>query len=129
SEPLFPEGDRGGNGTRVNNGNLHSTWDRALREIPVSQSMPALMAIATDISSDTDQLGFRPTYWLQQSRDILLSTVYPQTVIDNVLRSENTGNELGTVTLSAAYEQQMREIATQRIAEAGARIAYTLENL
>jgi hypothetical protein len=129
SERLFPEGDRGGNGTRVNNGNLHSTWDRALREIPVSQSMPALMAIATDISSDTDQLGFRPTYWLQQSRDILLSTVYPQTVIDNVLRSENTGNELGTVTLSAAYEQQMRDIATQRIAEAGARIAYTLENL
>lgn len=129
SERLFPEGDRGGNGTRVNNGNLHSTWDRALRNTPMSESLPVLVDIATGVYADNDQNGFYPTRWLQESRDILLSTVYPQSVIDNVLRSENTGNELGTVTLSAAYEQQMRDIATQRIAEAGARIAFTLENL
>ncbi|TFH74700.1 hypothetical protein E3V39_00575 [Gammaproteobacteria bacterium LSUCC0112] len=129
SERLFPEGDRGGNGTRVNNGNLHSTWDRALREIPVTESLPALLAIATEMQSNSDALSFRPTFWLQQSRDILVSTVYPQSIIDNVLRSENTGSEPGTITLSAAYEQQMRDIATRRIAEAGARIAHTLENL
>jgi hypothetical protein len=46
-----------------------------------------------------------------------------------VVRSESTGNDLEAVTLTEAYQEEMRIIATRRLAEAGARIAHTLENL
>lgn len=129
SESLFPAGDRGGNGIRLSVGNLHSAWDRALRETPVSQSLPVLVAMGSEVYADPAQLGFHPTRWLQESRDILQSTVYPESITSLVVRSERTGNELETVTLTDAYEEDMRTIATRRLAEAGARMAHTLENL
>lgn len=129
SQRLFPEGDSGGNGIRLSVGSLHSAWDRALREIPVSQSLPVLVEMGTEISADPAQLGFHPTRWLQESRDILLSSVYPESIINLVLRSESTGNDLETVTLTEAYKHDMRIISTRRLAEAGARIAVTLEDL
>jgi hypothetical protein len=129
SESLFPEGDRGGNGIRLSVGNLHSAWDRALRETPVSQSLPLLINMGTEFSADPAQLEFHPTRWLQESRDILQSTVYPESITSLVVRSERTGDELETVTLTDAYQEEMRIIATRRLAEAGARIARTLENL
>ena len=129
SESLFPEGDRGGNGIRLSVGNLHSAWDRALRETPVSQSLPLLINMGTEFSTDPAQLEFHPTRWLQESRDILQSTVYPESITSLVVRTERTGNDLETVALTDAYQEEMRIIATRRLAEAGARIAHTLENL
>jgi hypothetical protein len=129
SESLCPEGDRGGNGIRLSVGNLHSAWDRALRETPVSQSLPLLINMGTEFSTDPAQLEFHPTRWLQESRDILQSTVYPESITSLVVRTERTGNDLETVALTDAYQEEMRIIATRRLAEAGARIAHTLENL
>jgi hypothetical protein len=129
SESLFPEGDRGGNGIRLSVGNLHSAWDRALRETPVSQSLPLLINMGTEFSTDPAHLEFHPTRWLQESRDILQSTVYPESITSLVVRTERTGNDLETVALTDAYQEEMRIIATRRLAEAGARIAHTLENL
>jgi len=129
SQNLFPEGDRGGNGIRLSVGNLHSAWDRALRETPVSQSLPLLVAMGSEVYADPAQLGFHPTRWLQESRDILQSTVYPESITSLVVRSESTGNDLEAVTLTEAYQEEMRIIATRRLAEAGARIAHTLESL
>lgn len=138
SARLYAEGDRGGNGIRVRTGtassanrenNLHSVWDGALRGPSLQQSLLTLIDIANDFASNSQQSNYAPTRWLQESRDHLLSSVYPDSVISDVLRSENTGNQPGTITLSRAYEEQMRMIAAQRIAEAGVRIAHTLETL
>lgn len=133
SERLFAEGDRGGNGIRVRSGTtggtLHSVWDGALRGPTIENSLRMLMDIAREFATDAQHTEYAPTRWLQESRDHLLSSVYPEAVVSDVLRSENTGNQPATITLSRAYEQQMRMIAAQRIAEAGVRIAHTLENL
>ena len=85
--------------------------------------------MGTEFSADPAQLEFHPARWLQESRDILQSTVYPESITSLVVRSERTGDELETVTLTDAYQEEMRIIATRRLAEAGARIAHTLENL
>ncbi|MDO8909930.1 MAG: S1/P1 nuclease [Pseudohongiella sp.] len=133
SARMFSDGDRGGNGIRVRSGstgsNLHAVWDGALRGPTLETSLRMLIDIAGDIAANKQLAEYAPTRWLQESRDYLLSSVYPDTVISNVLRSENTGNQPGTITLSEAYEEQMRMIAAQRIAEAGVRIANTLGNL
>lgn len=135
SERLFAQGDRGGNGilVRSNNAgsgdNLHAVWDGALRGPPIENTLRELINIARDLARDTQYSEYSPTRWLQESRDHLLDNVYPDTVISDVLRSENTGNQPATITLSRSYEEEMRMIASQRIAEAGVRIAYYLENL
>jgi hypothetical protein len=133
SARLFAQGDRGGNGIRVRSGtsgsNLHAVWDSALQGPSLESSLQALLNIAGDIAANEQLSEYAPTRWLQESRDHLLSSVYPDAVISDVLRSENTGNQLGTIALSEAYQEQMRMIAAQRIAEAGVRIAHTLENL
>jgi hypothetical protein len=133
SARLFAQGDRGGNDIRVRSGTsastLHAVWDSALRGPSLESSLQALLNIAGDTAADEQLIEYAPTRWLQESRDHLLSSVYPDVVISDVLRSENTGNQLGTIALSEAYQEQMRMIAAQRIAEAGVRIAHTLENL
>jgi hypothetical protein len=126
---LFSQGDRGGNGIRVGGGTLHSVWDSALSRPPLANTLLMLMDITRDFADDNYYIAYAPTRWLQESRDYLISSVYPDTIITDVLRSENTGNQPATVTLSRAYEKQMAMIVAQRIAEAGVRIAHTLENL
>jgi hypothetical protein len=129
SARLFSQGDRGGNGIRVDGGTLHSVWDSALSGPPLANTLLLLIDITRDFADDNHYIAYAPTRWLQESRDYLISSVYPDTIITDVLRSENTGNPPGTITLSAAYVEQMTMIAAQRIAEAGVRIAHTLENL
>lgn len=129
SARLYADGDRGGNAIQVRGGNLHSVWDRALREQRLERTMPLLLDIAREFRSDSRNMEFAHTRWLQESRDLLLGGVYPDAVISDVLRSENTGNQPGTINLGQAYEEQMRAIAAQRIAEAGVRLAQAMELL
>ena len=135
SERLFAQGDRGGNAISVrlpgaeSEENLHAVWDRAMRGTAPETAMRMLLAIARDIAADTQYTEYAPTRWLQESRDLLISSVYPDAIVSDVLRSENTGNQPGTTLLDSAYVEQMQIIALQRIAEAGIRIAKTLENL
>lgn len=129
TDRLYADGDRGGNAIQVRGGNLHAVWDAALREPGIERSMPLLLDIAREFRADARHLEFAHTRWLQESRDLLLDSVYPDAVISAVLRSENTGNEPGTINLGQAYEEQMRAIAAQRIAEAGVRLAHAMESL
>jgi hypothetical protein len=129
SARLYADGDRGGNAIQVRGGNLHSVWDRALREQRLERTMPLLLDIAREFRSDSRNMEFAHTRWLQESRDLLLGGVYPDAVISDVLRSENTGNQPGTINLGQAYEEQMRAVAAQRIAEAGVRLAQAMELL
>lgn len=126
SAQLFPDGDRGGNGTRTRDSNLHAVWDRALRGPALTDSLQMLNELAAELDSDQT---FMPTRWLHESRSILLQHVYPASAIRNVRRSENTGNDLSTVTLSSRYEDNMKRISAVRLAEAGVRIGRTLSDL
>jgi hypothetical protein len=127
SARLFPEGDRGGNQTRVNGSNLHAVWDQALRGPTLNNNLRELDALLRGFEQRPEP--FAPGSWLLESREILLSSVYPANVISNIRRSENTGNSLGNVSLSESYREDMRAIALQRVADAGQRIRITLQAL
>ncbi|MEX0738679.1 MAG: S1/P1 nuclease [Pseudohongiella sp.] len=126
SARLFPDGDRGGNAIRIGNSNLHAVWDQALRGPRLDDSLPELIGLATSLP---DNNVFEPTRWLQESRSILLRQVYPASVIDNVRRSENTGDNPGSIALSNRYRDTMTTTAAIRIAEAGVRISKTLSTI
>lgn len=135
SERLFARGDRGGNDIQVrlssaeSADNLHAVWDGALRGASFGNTLQLLLDIAQDVAHDAQHGEYAPTRWLQESRDLLTSRVYTDAMISNVLRSEHTGNQPAITALDSNYEEDMRLIASQRIAEAGVRIATTLENL
>jgi hypothetical protein len=123
---LFPEGDRGGNLTRVDGSNLHAIWDQALRGRSLNRNLTELRAVAAQLERG---FAFEPGQWMLESREILHAEVYPDNVIANIQRSDNTGNQLGSMQLRDTYREAMREQALQRIAEAGHRIYGTLLNL
>lgn len=120
---LFPDGDRGGNAIRTRDGNLHALWDQALRGPALNDSLTALTRFASSLPPEQ---AFAPTRWLQESRRILLQQVYPASVINNVRRSETTGDRLGSITLSQQYQADMKQTAAIRLTEAGVRIGSTL---
>ena len=126
SAQLFPDGDRGGNAIRTRGSNLHAVWDRALRGSGIDASQ--LLKIKLPGEPQHYQT-FTPTRWLHESRSILLSTVYPASVISNVKRSENTGNRLGSIALSTRYEDIAKHTAAIRIAEAGVRMSNILSDI
>lgn len=126
SSVLFPDGDRGGNAIRVDDGNLHSLWDRALRDRGLMTLFNELQPLLRQFDIVTE---FRPERWLNESRAILQTDVYPDSVLNNIRRAERTGNRLGSITLSRRYHEQMQQIATQRIMAAGLRSAATLAAL
>lgn len=127
SSELFVEGDRGGNGIRIRGGNLHSAWDQALRGPSMNENLRNLLQ-HTDTGTIVDT-AFRPTLWLHESRSILLEQVYPASVINNIRRSERTGDRLGSVTLSQDYQREMQETAARRVSTAGLRMGAALANL
>ncbi|KKO12558.1 S1/P1 nuclease [Pseudohongiella sp.] len=126
SSQLFPNGDRGGNAIRTRGSNLHAVWDQALRGPALNNSLMALNALATSVPRTQ---AFTPTQWLHESRSILLQNVYPDSIIENVRLSENTGSRLDSVTLRHHYEADMKQTAAIRLAEAGVRISNTLANI
>ena len=129
SARLFADGDRGGNAITLRVGNLHSMWDGALRDQRDARVIPILLNIARELSHDRRNVEFAHTRWLQQSRDLLIADVYPDAVISEVLRSEQSGTQPASISLDEAYEEHMRAIAMQRIAEAGIRLAHVMESL
>ncbi len=123
---LFPDGDRGGNGIRLRDGNLHALWDQALRGPTINDSLATLNTFAAGLPTEQT---FAPTSWLQESRRILLQQVYPASIIEPVRQSENTGSALGSIILSQQYLDAMQQTATIRLAEAGVRIRITLADI
>lgn len=126
SAQLFPDGDRGGNAIRTPGSNLHAVWDQALRGPALNDSLRTLDTLAAGLPRPQ---AFAPTRWLHESRSILLQKVYPDSVIDSVRLSENTGSRFDTVTLRNSYDADMKQTAAIRLAEAGVRISTTLANI
>lgn len=122
SQRLYPQGDRGGNDTLVNNRNLHAAWDNALSGPPMMGTFQQLLSMTDGLRGDSDFTTTAPTRWLQESREILQSGVYTPVMLDNVRLGERSGDRPPRVSLETDYEQWMREISAQRVVQAGLRI-------
>ncbi len=127
SPRIFPQGDGGGNAIVTQNDNLHATWDQALRQRPLSTTMRQLLRQADRLADSTAVLNTDSNHWLQESRELLQSSVYTDEMIEAVLHSERTGAALPRFTLDQSYQQQMRQIAEQRLMLAGLRLARVLD--
>ena len=126
SPRVFPDGDRGGNAIMTEDGNLHARWDQALRQQPLPTTLQQLMRQADELADSAVVLTTDSNHWLQESREILHSSVYSAEMINAVLHSERTGAVLPRFTLDAPYQQQMRQISEQRLLLAGLRLAKVL---
>lgn len=129
SPGLYPDGDRGGNDTLVNDSNLHAVWDNALRGPPLTVTLQQLLITVDEFRGDSHFDTTAPTRWLQESREILQARVYPESLINNVRHGETTGNRPDRVTLDSDYEDEMRDISRQRIVQAGLRIHAALSEI
>lgn len=126
SARLFPDGDRGGNSIRVADSNLHAVWDRALRS-------PGLMPLFHELRDESAPADFVPEFapeqWLIESRIILHEYGYPQSVRNAIRRAEQSGNRRFVINLPPRYQQQMQDIATQRIMTTAWRSAALISEL
>ena len=129
SARLFAEGDRGGNGIPTDTGTLHARWDGALADDGIDDSLDTILTQLNGfnrpqiagVDSDWSQ-------WLNESRGLLLSLVYPDTTRQAIAIADTSGTELDRLRLDDGYVQTMQRIARQRLGLAGIRIAIWLEN-
>ena len=127
SARLFESGDAGGNGIDTSDGNLHAVWDRALREQGILDSVSAIGEWLQSI--DRDAIESEPldwTAWMDESRRLMTSVVYPEAVEREILAAERAGRDMREFELSEDYLTEMRRLSEQRLGLAGIRIALLL---
>lgn len=119
------DGDDGGNEVRVCNPNcgvrLHSFWDGLLGGEGISiNPRPAVTAGRSLPEADaTPAANLNVGDWLTESFNLARSTVY---------RNPPIGLGPGPFTITQTYRDAAREVANQRVALAGARLANILNN-
>ncbi len=124
SARLFDDGDAGGNGVDTSEGNLHAVWDRALRERGVLAGVSDIVDWLQGIDrSVIESAPLDWTLWMKESRELVTTVVYPDTVSGEILAAEREGRDFGEITLSAGYLAEMREISRQRLGLAALRMA------
>lgn len=129
SRRLFADGDRGGNGIPVDGGNLHSRWDRALAGRSVDEQLPGVVRELTGLARPrVEGVASDWTEWLAESRLTLARRVYSPEILAEVRAAEAGGRAMEEVPLSPEYVDRMRDIARQRVALAGLRLAVWFEN-
>jgi len=128
SPRVFPDGDRGGNAIMTQDDNLHARWDQALSQQPLAETLQQLLRQAERLMDSAAVLDTDSDHWLQESRQILHSSVYSDEIIDAVLHSERTGASLPRFTLDQPYQRQMRQLSEQRLLLAGLRLARVLND-
>ena len=97
-------------------GNLHTFWDDVLGddESP-STALTAIMTLPSAPENAANDLDV--DHWIQESFDAAQQTAY---------KSPPIGAGAGPFTLTMAYKTAARNLAKQRIALAGARLAKML---
>jgi len=129
SPTLFADGDRGGNRITTDNGNLHARWDRALTDSGLISNLNTILQEQTglarprinDAPSDWSQ-------WLAESRNLLLTVVYNDTMQAAIVSADQQGSALPPQQLDASYVTSMERLSRQRLGLAGLRIAIWIEN-
>jgi hypothetical protein len=117
-----PNGDAGGNDVKVHctacgsAKELHAVWDNLLgnTDAPPQDAIAAAAKLPPADASQASQMD--EGTWINESFTIAKASVYSSPVKDDD----------GPVTLTAAYESKAHQIADQRIALAGSRLAKLL---
>lgn len=128
SPNLLRGGDRGGNAVNTDNGNLHARWDRALAESGMLTNLEAIQGDRSDYVAAINNSSADWSQWLAESRDLLLTEVYTDTMLAAISAADRQGTALPDQPLDADYVQNMQRLSRQRLAFAGFRIAAWLEN-
>lgn len=124
SPNLFATGDRGGNAVAIEDSNLHSRWDQALRANGVAFELPLILQKISDNSAaESDALNSDWDQWMRESRLILLDSVYSPAMREAIENAELSGIELTSLHLDESYVNSMQEISRERLGLAGVRLA------
>ena len=129
SSGVFADGDRGGNGIPTDDGSLHIRWDRALADRGIAANLTLVLQQLTEISQPrTQTIESDWSHWMSESRQLLLSNVYSEQMIEEIMAADRERRTINTFTLSRDYVNQMQNISRQRIGLAGLRLASWFEN-
>ena len=124
SARLFESGDAGGNGIDTSEGNLHAVWDRALREAGVLASVDAILAWLQSMDrGEIESEATDSTLWLRESRELVTTVVYPESVEREILAAESSSRGMREIRLPTAYLAEMRRVSEQRLGLAALRMA------
>lgn len=139
SAHTFEDGDQGGNripvavagGAEDSELNLHSTWDRALREAGVNNSLPPIMQLISGFSTPRIMgVSSDWTAWMSESRQLLQSQTYNELIKSAVLDADDRRLEQlqQAIMLDSSYLNRMHQTARLRLGLAGLRTAIWIEN-
>ena len=124
----FSTGDRGGNGIKTDGRNLHARWDRALSSEGVIQNAEAILRQHSKTLERMGQQDYKDwSLWMQESRALLLNTIYTEEMKSAIARSDDSLDELRKFDLSDDYVESMKYHARLRLALAGRRLAFWFE--
>ena len=124
----FSTGDRGGNGIKTDGRNLHARWDRALSNQGVIQNAEAILRQHSKTLERMGQQDYKDwSLWMQESRALLLNTIYTEEMKSAIARSDDSLDELRKFDLSDDYVESMKYHARLRLALAGRRLAFWFE--
>lgn len=142
SVALFPEGDRGGNLIPVGSSTkLHSFWDSRLGR---TERLATLSSRVSSYLKDAQLSSLGVTAlrqldsatWLAESVEAARTDVYTSLILDAVSAREaqvkidipeDEDAEMGIIPLSDAYKTNAKEVSTQRVVQAGYRLAGVLK--
>ena len=124
----FPAGDRGGNGIKTDGRNLHARWDSALSSEGVIPNAEAIVRQHSKTLERMEQQDYKDwSLWMQESRALLLNTIYTEEMKSAIARSDDSLDELRKFDLSDDYVESMKYHARLRLALAGRRLAFWFE--
>ena len=114
-----PDGDDGGNGVKLTSpANLHTFWDGVLGggDAP-STALNAILTLPNAPAGAVSDLNV--DHWINESFDAAKQTSY---------KSPPIGAGVGPFTVTLAYKTAAQNLAKERIALAGARLAKILND-
>ena len=124
----FSTGDRGGNGIKTDGRNLHARWDRALGSDGVNQNTEAIIRQHSRTLERMEQQDYMDwSLWMQESRALLLNTIYTEEMKSAIAHSDVSLDELPKFNLSDDYVKSMKYHARLRLALAGRRLSFWFE--
>ncbi len=129
STQRFSNGDRGGNGIATDDRNLHARWDRAISSSGVNANLEAVLEQhSTTLERMDEQDDGDWSLWMQESRALLLNTVYTEEMKSTIARTDNSSERLREFNLDENYVATMEYHARLRLALAGRRLALWFED-
>jgi hypothetical protein len=113
-----PKGDAGGNGVFIGTRNLHSLWDGAAGQDNTDAYISKYIADATAAHPQPRDLDLSPSKRIEEGYKLSVSDVYTFGL--------ETGSREHPLPLPPGYEAHAAQVAQQRIAMAGYRLAAVL---